>query len=176
MCGIAGFVSLRHAPAAREAALSRMLAAQVHRGPDDAGSISAGPATLGMRRLAVFDPANGRQPMVSPDGRHHLVFNGAIYNFRELRAAYVHRGWVFRTDCDTEVLLAALALDGPDVLPRLRGMFAFALWDAWEKTLLLARDALGIKPLLYHADPAGHLLFASEARAQIGRASCRERV
>jgi asparagine synthase (glutamine-hydrolysing) len=165
MCGIAGFASLRHAPAAREAALARMLAAQVHRGPDDAGSFTSGPVSLGMRRLAVFDPANGRQPMTSPDGRHTVVFNGAIYNFRELRATYVHRGWDFHTECDTEVLLAALALDGVEVLPRLRGMFAFAWWDARDKSLLIARDPLGIKPLLYHADTAGTLLFASESRA-----------
>ena len=164
MCGIAGFVSLRHSPNVREAALGRMLAAQHHRGPDDSGQVSSGPATIGMRRLAIFDPANGRQPMVSPDGRHHLVFNGAIYNFRELRPDYAARGWVFRTECDTELLLAALSLDGPAVLPRLRGMFAFALWDAVERTLLLARDALGIKPLLYHHDAAGPFLFASEVR------------
>lgn len=164
MCGIAGFVSHRHAPHVREAALARMLAAQAHRGPDDSGQITQGPATLGMRRLAIFDPANGRQPMVSPDGRHHLVFNGAIYNFRALRPDYAARGWVFHTECDTEVLLAALSLDGPAALPRLRGMFAFALWDARERTLLLARDALGVKPLLYHHDSGGPLLFASEAR------------
>ena len=165
MCGIAGFVSLRHSPSARESALARMLAAQHHRGPDDGGCVTRGPATLGMRRLAIFDPANGRQPMVSPDGRHHLVFNGAIYNFRELRPAYARRGWTFATECDTEVLLAALALDGAEALPALRGMFAFAWWDALEQTLLLVRDPLGIKPLLYHADPAGPLLFASESRA-----------
>jgi len=165
MCGIAGFLSLHHSPSARESGVDRMLAAQLHRGPDDVGRVTSGPATLGMRRLAVFDPANGRQPMVSPDGRHHLVFNGAIYNHRELRSAYANRGWVFHTHCDTEVLLAALALDGPSVIPSLRGMFAFALWDAHEKSLLLVRDALGIKPLLYHLDPVGPLLFASESRA-----------
>jgi asparagine synthase (glutamine-hydrolysing) len=165
MCGIAGFVSLRHSPAARESAVERMLAAQVHRGPDDSGRVTSGPATLGMRRLAVFDPANGRQPMVSPDGRHHLVFNGAIYNHRELRSAYAGRGWLFRTHCDTEVLLAALAIDGPGVVTSLRGMFAFALWDAREQSLILVRDALGVKPLLYHLDPVGPLLFASESRA-----------
>ncbi len=165
MCGIAGFVSFRHAPAAREAALARMLAIQVHRGPDDAGSATSGPASLGMRRLAILDLANGRQPMVSPDGRHHLVFNGAIYNFRALRPDLAARGWIFRTECDSEVLLAALALDGAAALPRLRGMFAFALWDAHDRTLLLARDALGQKPLLYHADSAGTVLFASESRA-----------
>ncbi|MEN9841995.1 MAG: hypothetical protein RL376_1795, partial [Verrucomicrobiota bacterium] len=113
MCGIAGFLSLRHPASTREAALTRMLAAQRQRGPDDEGSVTQGPATLGMRRLAVFDPANGHQPMLSPDGRHHLVFNGAIYNFTTLRATYARRGWSFRTECDTEVLLAALALDGP---------------------------------------------------------------
>lgn len=165
MCGIAGFISLRQPASTREAALARMLDAQFQRGPDDEGHVSQGPATLGMRRLAVFDPANGHQPMISPDGRHHLVFNGAIYNFRPLRAAYAGRGWHFRSHCDTEVLLAALALDGIQSLPGLRGMFAFAWWDAREKTLLLARDALGIKPLLYHLDPAGPLLFASESRA-----------
>lgn len=93
MCGIAGFVSFRHAPAAREAALARMLAIQVHRGPDDAGSATSGPASLGMRRLAILDLANGRQPMVSPDGRHHLVFNGAIYNFRALRLDELPQLW-----------------------------------------------------------------------------------
>lgn len=165
MCGIAGFISARDDDASREAALARMLEAQLHRGPDDGGLISRGPATLGMRRLAIFDPANGRQPMSSPDGRHHLVFNGALYNFRELRPGYAARGWVFHTDCDTEVLLAALALDGESALPALRGMFAFAWWDATERTLLLARDALGVKPLYYYTDTAGRLLFASEIRA-----------
>lgn len=165
MCGIAGFVSLRHAAAYRDAAVGRMLDMQRHRGPDDEGSTSSGPATIGMRRLAIFDPANGRQPMVSPDGRHHLVFNGAIYNFRELRPRYAALGWRFSTECDTEVLLAALATDGEKALPKLRGMFSFAWWDAGDQTLLLARDALGIKPLYFHADPAGHLVFASEVRA-----------
>lgn len=165
MCGIAGFFSQRHAPRVREDALGRMLAAQAHRGPDDSSFASLPDATFGMRRLAIFDPANGRQPMVSPDGRHHLIFNGAIYNFRELRPDLAARGWTFRTACDTEVLLAALALDGEAALPRLRGMFGFAFWDAHERSLLAARDALGIKPLLYHHGEDGALLLASETRA-----------
>lgn len=164
MCGIAGFFSRRHAPREREEAVARMLSAQAHRGPDDSTRATVGDATFGMRRLAIFDPANGRQPMVTPDGRHHLVFNGAIYNFRELRPEFAARGWSFRTECDTEVLLAALALDGEAALPRLRGMFAFAFWDSVTGTLLAARDPFGIKPLLYHHAEDGALLLASEVR------------
>ena len=136
----------------------------VHRGPDDAGMASRGPATLGMRRLAIFDPTNGHQPMTTPDGRHTLVFNGAIYNFNALKAELEAEGWVFRTRCDTEVLLAALAQWGEKALNRLRGMFAFALWDAAEASLLVARDPFGIKPL-YFIHEGGRLVFASEIGA-----------
>ncbi|MFI5357866.1 MAG: asparagine synthase (glutamine-hydrolyzing) [Opitutales bacterium] len=165
MCGIAGFISTVDAPELRRAAVQRMCDTMIHRGPDDGGICESSEATLGMRRLAIFDPANGRQPMISPDGRYQLVFNGAIYNFKALRASCERRGWQFRTECDTEVLLAALTQEGTAVLPRLRGMFAFALWDAHEHTLLAARDALGQKPLLYHSALNGALLFASESRA-----------
>ena len=127
MCGIAGLVDVREARETRVAAVARMCGAMQHRGPDDAGIESAGPATLGMRRLAIFDPANGHQPMRSPDGRHTLVFNGAIYNFRELRKELAASGWSFRTECDTEVLLAALIRWGESALGKLRGMFAVAL-------------------------------------------------
>lgn len=163
MCGIAGFVGPDCAPARREAAVARMCAAMERRGPDDQGLASTGPATLGMRRLAIFDPKNGRQPMVSPDGRFTLVFNGAIYNFRALRAE-LERSWSFRTECDTEVLLAAFSRWGADCLPRLRGMFAFAVWDATEQQLFLARDPFGIKPLYFRQD-GRQLLFASELNA-----------
>jgi asparagine synthase (glutamine-hydrolysing) len=165
MCGIAGFISARVAPADRAAAVARMNAAMLRRGPDDGGANSWGPATLGMRRLAIFDPANGRQPMSTPDGRWHIVFNGAIYNFRELRARLESAGHVFRTQCDTEILLGAVAEWGEAALPRLRGMFAFAAWDAREQTLLIARDPFGIKPLYYTTAPDGGLLFASELNA-----------
>src|SRR5476651_1497432 len=165
MCGIAGFIHGNLAPAARATAVARMNAAMPHRGPDDGGDGTWGPATLGMRRLAIFDPANGHQPMSTPDGRWHLVFNGAIYNFRELRARLEAAGHVFHTQCDTEILLGALAEWGEAALPRLRGMFAFAAWDAHEQTLLLARDPFGIKPLYYTAAPGGGLLFASELNA-----------
>src|SRR5690606_34376125 len=109
MCGIAGFVSSRLAPGARELAVDRMCGAMAHRGPDDTGRSTIGQATLGMRRLAIFDPERGRQPMQTPDGRYTLVFNGAIYNFRVLRRELEAGGDRFGTDCDTEVLLAAWA-------------------------------------------------------------------
>jgi asparagine synthase (glutamine-hydrolysing) len=142
-----------------------MCHAMVHRGPDDAGLTSVGEATLGMRRLAIFDPAHGRQPMVSRDGRFTLVFNGAIYNFRSLRDELTRLGHTFLTQCDTEVLLSAYAQWGEACLPKLRGMFAFAVWDAHENVLFLARDAFGIKPLYYRRDPAQGFLFASELNA-----------
>jgi asparagine synthase (glutamine-hydrolysing) len=164
MCGIAGFISAEEGSEERERAVSRMCDAMIHRGPDDAGLISRGSATLGMRRLAIFDPAHGHQPMGTDDGRFQLVFNGALYNHRELRAKLEAAGRVFRTHCDTEVLLMALAEWGAACLRQLRGMFAFALWDRSNGSLLLARDALGIKPL-YYCRTGGGLLFASEVNA-----------
>src|SRR5579862_5272307 len=118
MCGIAGFISPTDAPDDREAAVRRMCAAMWHRGPDDGGSVTQGEATLGMRRLAIFDPAHGHQPMATADGRFHLVFNGAIYNHREIRAELESTGYAFKTRCDTEVLLAAFAHWGEACLER----------------------------------------------------------
>ena len=151
-----------------------MNAVMLHRGPDDRGLASAGPATLGLRRLAIFDPAHGHQPMTSDDGRFHLVFNGAIVNFRELRAELVSAGHTFRTACDTEVLLVAFAHWGESCLSRLRGMFAFAVWDSRDEILFLARDPFGIKPLYYTfgSDGSGSLLFASELRALLASGHC----
>jgi asparagine synthase (glutamine-hydrolysing) len=166
MCGIAGFISPADSPEEREATVMRMCASMWHRGPDDGGSVTQGDATIGMRRLAIFDPANGHQPMSTDDGRYHLVFNGAIYNHRELRAELETGGCAFKTHCDTEVLLAAFARWGEACLMRLRGMFAFAAWDARTQSLFLARDAFGIKPLyVYQAGP--RLLFASELNALV---------
>jgi asparagine synthase (glutamine-hydrolysing) len=158
-------VSLGRDTASREQAVNRMVQRQQHRGPDDRGIHSNGPATLGMCRLAIIDPANGHQPMISPDGRFALVFNGAIYNYRALQTDLALAGWQFRTNCDTEVLLAAYALHGVDCLKQLRGMFAFAIWDAREQTLFAARDPLGIKPLYYARLPEGGAVFASELNA-----------
>jgi len=164
MCGIAGLIAHHLAPEVRRESVGRMCDAMVHRGPDDGGITTEGGATLGMRRLAIFDPANGRQPMRSPDGRLTLVFNGAIYNFVELRRQLAG-GWDFRTECDTEVLLAAFARWGESCVPRLRGMFAFAVWDREARSLFLARDAFGVKPLYYRELPGGGIVFASEIRA-----------
>ena len=120
--------------------------------------------TIGMARLAIIDPAHGHQPMTTPDRRYTIVFNGAIYNYPELQAELRAGGYVFQTNCDTEVLLAAFAAHGPACLSRLRGMFAFAVWDARERKLFAARDALGIKPLFYSR--LGHgIVFASELNA-----------
>ena len=164
MCGIAGIVAPLIDQAARESALARMIDRQRHRGPDDRGIVSHTSASIGMARLAIIDPAHGHQPMTSPDGRFHLVFNGAIYNHRELRAT-LESHWSFRTHCDTEVLLAAFVHHGPNCLAQLRGMFAFAVWDTQEQTLFAARDGLGIKPLYYARRPDRSLVFASELNA-----------
>jgi asparagine synthase (glutamine-hydrolysing) len=141
-----------------------MCTAMIHRGPDDSGITSQGPATIGARRLAIFDPANGRQPMATRDGRYSIVFNGAIYNFKSLRPELENAGWSFQTHCDTEVLLAALVHWGEGALKRLRGMFAFAFWDRREEILFAARDPFGIKPF-YFLHEGGRLVFASEVAA-----------
>lgn len=164
MCGIAGFTTHRHQPEKPEVALAGMTHALSHRGPDAEGAYSDPAIRLGHRRLSILDLAGGAQPMSSADGRWHIVFNGEIYNYVELRRDLEARGVVFQTQSDTEVLLQAWAEDGADCLPRLNGMFAFAIWDAREKRLTLARDPLGIKPL-YYANHRGELLFASELRS-----------
>jgi len=171
MCGIAGFIDPSASTEARESAVLRMCNTMIHRGPDDSGIESRGPATVGMRRLAIFDPANGHQPMSTSDGRYTLVFNGAIYNFQSLKAELESSGWVFRTRCDTEVLLAALAVWGEKALGRLRGMFAFALWDSTDQSVLIARDPFGIKPL-YFSHNAQRIVFASEVGALLVSGVC----
>jgi asparagine synthase (glutamine-hydrolysing) len=165
MCGIAGVVRRDGAIAAGTAgALDRALA---HRGPDGCGAWRSpdGEALLVHRRLAIIDPGpSGAQPMATPDGAHHIVFNGEIYNFRELRRGLEARGERFATGSDTEVLLRLLVCDGVASLQRLRGMFAFGWWDAAARTLRVARDRFGIKPL-YLAECGGSIAFASEAQA-----------
>jgi asparagine synthase (glutamine-hydrolysing) len=167
MCGINGIVRLREdAPAPDRAELLRVRDSMAARGPDGEGEwISpSGRAALGHRRLAILDtsPA-GAQPMCR-GGRYSLVFNGEIFNFRELRDALARQGEAFATGSDTEVILALYAREGAAMLPRLRGMYALAVWDEAERTLFLARDPYGIKPL-YYADDGGALRFASQVRA-----------
>lgn len=165
MCGIVGAVSEGEAPPLDEAALLRMRDAIIHRGPDDAGLYLAGGIALGARRLSILDLSErGHMPMTTPDGRYWIVYNGEVYNYRELRVPLEARGFTFRSNSDTEVLLALYADVGPAMLDRLNGMFAMAIWDSRERTLFLARDRLGVKPLYYARTRTG-LLFASEEKA-----------
>ncbi len=165
MCGIA-------VVAGRAGALDTLrplVRALGHRGPDaDATwSTTDGTTALGHTRLSILDlGATGAQPMVSPDGRHLLVFNGEIYNYRELRNELVaSAGWRFAGSSDSEVLLAAYVTWGPACLDRLLGMFAFAVWDGRDRSLFAARDRLGVKPLYVHRAPDGALVLASEIAA-----------
>ncbi|MFB3818171.1 MAG: asparagine synthase (glutamine-hydrolyzing) [Candidatus Methylomirabilales bacterium] len=165
MCGIAGILEYDPARRASAAEVRAMAARLAHRGPDGEGVFTAGPAGLGHRRLAIIDLRSvADQPMANEDGTLHIVFNGEIYNYRELRPGLEARGHVFRTESDTEVILHAYEADGPDCLAHLRGMFAFAIWDARRRSLFLARDRVGKKPLFYHAGP-DRFAFASEAKA-----------
>jgi asparagine synthase (glutamine-hydrolysing) len=167
MCGIAGLIARDPEPLVRA-----MLLTIEHRGRDDHGiwtsdeiDSEAHRVCFGHRRLAIIDPSPaGHEPMLSHDGRFVITFNGEIYNYRELREQLESKGHRFHTDTDTEVLLAAFAEWGEDSLPRLNGMFAFAIWDNREHTLTLARDHAGIKPL-YYAKTDGAFVFASEAKA-----------
>jgi asparagine synthase (glutamine-hydrolysing) len=163
MCGIAGIFNLDGAPADARL-LAAMTATLRHRGPDDEGCVTDGAVGLGNRRLSIIDLAGGHQPMANEAGTVSVVYNGEIYNFRELRQLLEARGRRFRTSSDTEVIIRAYEEFGPAGVERLRGMFTFALWDASERCLLVARDQIGIKPLYYHAD-GQRLLFASEIRA-----------
>ena len=161
MCGIAGCVSAEEADT-RNATVRTMMDALRRRGPDSEGLNDWPGASLGHRRLAIIDLSEaGHQPMLSEDGKTGLVFNGCIYNFRELRGELEKLGHRFRSQCDTEVLLHGYRAWGADELAkRARGMFAFAIWDEARRTLTLARDRLGVKPLLYASSSSG-IAFAS---------------
>jgi asparagine synthase (glutamine-hydrolysing) len=161
MCGILGFIGPRSFDAD---AFGRALDVMANRGPDDRGVYEEPECLLGHRRLAILDlsPA-GHQPMLSPDGRYVIVYNGEVYNFLELRRELEAEGQRFSTRTDTEVILALYAREGPACLDRFRGMFAIAIWDRLEKALFLARDRMGIKPLYIWPRPEG-LAFASEVK------------
>jgi asparagine synthase (glutamine-hydrolysing) len=163
MCGICGIYNLTGAPVERER-LGRMNDTLIHRGPDGAGLFVDGAVGLGHRRLAIIDLHTGEQPMATDDGRLQVVFNGEIYNFRELKQELEAHGHRFRTHSDTEVILHGYRQWGEAVVDRLRGMFAIALWDALNRSLLLVRDRLGKKPLYYHFD-GRRLIFGSEMKA-----------
>jgi asparagine synthase (glutamine-hydrolysing) len=165
MCGLCGVAFSDANQLADLPALLAMRESLHHRGPDDAGHYLSPGIALGSRRLAILDLSErGHMPMSTPDGRYQIVYNGEIYNFRELRPWLEARGYQFRSGTDTEVLLYLFAEEGPRMLPRLNGMFAFAIWDNQERRLIIARDRLGIKPLYYAVRPEG-LYFASEEKA-----------
>lgn len=165
MCGLCGiaFNDRTHLPNERQ--LTGMRDSLAHRGPDDAGNFIAPGIALGSRRLAIVDLSpRGHMPMASEDGRYHIAYNGEVYNYRELRPALEARGFQFRSNTDTEVLLNLYRAEGSAMLDKLNGMFAIAIWDEQEKSLFIARDRLGVKPLYYAERPEG-LYFASEEKA-----------
>src|SRR5579864_8104960 len=173
MCGICGAIGIGQ-PELAEEITRRMMGALLHRGPDDEGLLAAPSVALGMRRLSIIDLPGGHQPVFNEAGNVAVVFNGEIYNFRQLRGALEARGHAFRTHSDTEVIVHAYEEWGEDCLRELRGMFAFAIWDARESgasgeaargaRIFLARDRMGIKPL-YYAVANGAFLFSSEVRS-----------
>src|SRR4051794_24220813 len=142
-------VSLDGVSSPDRAALGRMNATLVHRGPDDDGMTIDGPAALAMRRLSIIDLPGGHQPIANEDGTVHVVLNGEIYNYRELRERLIASGHTFTTNSDTEVIVHLYEDRGDSFLDELRGMFAIALWDGAERRLLVARDPFGIKPLYW---------------------------
>jgi asparagine synthase (glutamine-hydrolysing) len=173
MCGITGIFDTRQARAIARPLLQRMNESQTHRGPDE-GSLHIEPGLgLGHRRLSIIDVATGQQPLFNEDESVAIVFNGEIYNFQELIPELQALGHVFRTKSDTEVIVHAWEAWGEDCVQRLRGMFAFALWDRNRQTLFLARDRLGVKPMYYAVLDDGMLLFGSELKSLLAHGGLR---
>lgn len=164
MCGIAGVLDVIDARIASRPQLERMSAQLIHRGPDGGGLVIDGGLGLAHRRLSIVDLGGGHQPMTDHGDRFTIAFNGEIYNFRELRQSLQQRGAQFATQSDTEVILEAWKAWGSECLSRLTGMFAFALWDRQTRTLWLARDPVGEKPLYYAHSKTGWLLCVGIAR------------
>jgi len=164
MCGITGFVNNSGEPVDREI-LEKMNGAIMHRGPDEDGFYIKDNVGLAMRRLSIIDLASGQQPIRNSDGTKWIVYNGEIYNYQELRRGLIERGHQLYTNSDTEAVVHLYDEFGPDCLQHLRGMFAFAIWDEADRSLFLARDRVGKKPLLYSHQPDGSLIFGSEFTA-----------
>lgn len=176
MCGIAGIFHCCTPKPVDPARVAAMTDALAHRGPDGEGVWTAPGVALGHRRLSIIDLAGSPQPMASADGRAMIVFNGEIYNFRELRRELESSGARFATEGDTETILAAWQKWGPDCLSRLHGMFAFALYDLVSRTLFLARDRLGVKPLFTAMLSDGSLAFASELKGLLAHPLLRREI
>jgi len=173
MCGIAGILYFNGRDADR-AVIGQMTDALSHRGPDAGATLAEGPLAFGHRRLSIIDLSSAaNQPFQDVTGRYVIVFNGEIYNYEEVKARI--SGYPFQTTSDTEVLIAAYAKWGPECLQQLRGMFAFALWDRQERSLFIARDRMGVKPLYYYQD-GSKLLFASEIRSILATGELRKEI
>lgn len=164
MCGICGKVYFDNDNIVNQNIIKKMMDIIHHRGPDDEGMYINGQVGLGHKRLSIIDLNTGKQPVSNEDGKVRVVYNGEIYNFKELRTFLLQKGHVFKTETDTEVIVHLYEEYGEGFISKLRGMFAFALWDERDKTLLLARDRVGIKPL-YYSLTNNSLIFASEMKA-----------
>jgi len=173
MCGIAGKLNKDRNKPVEAGAVRAMCQTIVHRGPDDEGIYTDGPVGLGMRRLSIIDLVGGHQPLSNEDGTVWVVFNGEIYNYRDLRPGLEARGHRFATNSDTEVIVHLYEEYGADFVKHLRGMFAIALWDRARETLVLVRDRLGIKPL-YYAPLGDRLVWGSEIKALLADGVPRE--
>lgn len=169
MCGIVGFITPESSVISfdRGKLIRRMCDAIEHRGPDDQGTVVRGKASLGMRRLSIIDLASGHQPMFTENERYAIVFNGEIYNYRDLKVDLESKGYHFRTNSDTETILHAFEEYGSECVQHLRGMFAFAIWDFEGEELFLARDRVGKKPLFYAKLPDGSFVFGSEIKSML---------
>ncbi len=178
MCGIAGFIEReKDAPIVeREITLDKMCRIITHRGPDEQGMMVAGRAALGMRRLSIIDLKGGQQPISTEDGNLIIVFNGEIYNYRELKAELERFGHRFKTNSDTETILYAYKQFGAACLEKLRGMYAFAIWNKQEESLFIARDRVGKKPLFYTLTERGNLVFGSELKVLLAHGEMKKEI
>src|SRR6266481_5062416 len=173
MCGIVGIFDLSGKRPISHDLVARMNESQLHRGPDEGGFHFEPGVGLGHRRLSIIDLSTGQQPLYNEDGSVVIVYNGEIYNYRELIPELTRLGHVFRTKSDTEVIVHGWEQWGEDCVKRFRGMFAFALWDRNRETLFLARDRLGVKPLYYAQLSDGCWIFGSELKALLGHPGLR---
>jgi len=175
MCGICGIVQTDATQRVDEAALDAMMGAMTHRGPDQDGAYLSGRVGLGSRRLSIIDVAGGRQPIANEDGSLHIVFNGEIYNYRELREFLLKKGHGFTTHSDTEVVLHLFEEFGAEALAHLNGIFAVAIWNERRRELFLARDRMGVKPL-YYAMTGDGLTFGSEMKVLLANPAVERRL
>ena len=178
MCGIAGFITKeKDAPTApREVLLDKMCKIITYRGPDEQGTVVKGRAALGMRRLSIIDLKCGQQPIYTEDGNLAIVFNGEIYNFRELKKELESLGHRFKTNSDTETIVYAYEEFGAACVEKLRGMFAFAIWNFREETLFIARDRVGKKPLFYSLTDEGNFVFGSELKVLLAHGEIKREI